>query len=294
MIASLRARLRPEEALLLVYGLGLLALCLWAHMPYLTRTYHIPFLVVIAIVAALRAAREREHRVRAAVGAVRDFLPFFALIVVYETLHDLTPILRPRTVDGGLAALDRFLFGRDLAVWMTSFASPWLTRIMVFCYASYFFAPALLGGIIYLYGPRATFRRCMLSVSVASMLGFLIYLLVPAVGPYIYQAAQFPGRLPAATPGTHYVVEAIDAVKGAARDCFPSMHTAHSTLVLLGARAFRRVLFWLYLPVAVGLYVATVYLRMHYAIDVLAGFALAGGAWWLAPQLELAWSGTAD
>jgi membrane-associated phospholipid phosphatase len=290
LTASLRAHIRPEEVLFALYGAALLVLWRVAHVAHFTETLHRPFFAVVGVVAVVRAVREPRARVGAALETLRDFLPFVAIVLLYETLHDLTPILRPHTVDEALAAIDRHLFGRDLAVWMTGFASPWLTRVMVFCYASYFFAPPLLGGLIYLAAQRAVFRRLMLGLSLTTLLGFLGYLAVPAVGPYIHQAARFAGRLPGATAGTHYVISAIDAGKGAARDCFPSLHTAHTTVVLLAAAAFRRRLFWLYLPIALGLYVSTIYLRMHYFIDIVAGFAVALAAWWLAPRVDRLWS----
>src|SRR5262245_25722127 len=255
---ALRAYIRPEEALFCLYGAALLVLWRVEHVAHFTETLHRPFIAVVVLVTAARAVRDREARLGAALQTLRDFLPFLATVLLYETLHDLTPILCPTTVDETLAAIDRRLFHHDLAVWMTAIASPWLTRTMVFCYASYFFAPAILGGTVYLFGREADFRRLMLGISLTTLIGFLGYLIVPAVGPYIHQAALFHGRLPGATSGTHYVISAIDAGKGAARDCFPSMHTAHTTVVLLGAFSFRRWLGWAFVRFALGLYVLTI------------------------------------
>ncbi|MDP8234981.1 MAG: phosphatase PAP2 family protein, partial [Candidatus Erginobacter occultus] len=39
---------------------------------------------------------------------------------------------------------------------------------------------------------------------------------------------------------------------------------------------FRRKLFYIYLPIVIGLISSTVYLRYHYVIDVIAGMVLAG------------------
>jgi membrane-associated phospholipid phosphatase len=78
-------------------------------------------------------------------------------------------------------------------------------------------------------------------------------------------------------------------MKGAARDCFPSLHTAHTTVVLAFVRRFSPRLSFLYLPIALGLYVSTLYLRMHYAIDVAAGFATGALAVFTGPRLERWW-----
>ena len=85
-------------------------------------------------------------------------MPFLVALVFYETLHDLTPLIRHDLVDGALIAIDRKLFGVDAAVWMGRFGSPWLTRVMVLCYLSYFFAPAVLAALIYWTGQRQLFR----------------------------------------------------------------------------------------------------------------------------------------
>jgi membrane-associated phospholipid phosphatase len=128
----------------------------------------------------------------------------------------------------------------------------------------------------------------MVSLCMVTVLGYAGYLLVPAVGPYVYQAALFQTRLPGGEH-THFFIEQIDSLKGVARDCFPSMHTAHTTVVLAFTRRFSRKWFWVYLPIAVGLYVSTVYLRMHYVVDVLGGFAVSAVAIWLGPRVERAW-----
>jgi membrane-associated phospholipid phosphatase len=220
----------------------------------------------------------------------RDFLPFLLALVFYERLHDLTPRLRPEVVDGALVAIDRALFGVDVTVWLDRFATPWLTRWMVICYLSYFFATAILACLIYWAGERALFRDFLVSLTVATMIGYVGYLLVPAVGPYLYQKALFRGRLPGGGLAlTERMIASVDALKGVARDCFPSLHTTHTTVVLVFAWRFRRAVFWAYLPIAIGLYVSTLYLRMHYAVDVAAGFATASMGVMLGPRLERWW-----
>jgi membrane-associated phospholipid phosphatase len=221
---------------------------------------------------------------------VRDFLPFLLALLFYETLHDLTPLIRHDVVDAALIRIDRAALGVDVSVWMGRFATPALTQAMVFCYLSYFFAPAILAAMIYWAGRRQLFRDFLVSLCVTTLLGYSGYLLVPAVGPYIFQAKLFPERLPGGD--LHHfdaMIRTIDSLKGYARDCFPSLHTAHTTVVVVFAWRFSKVAFAIYLPIAVGLYVSTMYLRMHYAVDVLAGFVTAALAVTLGPRLERWW-----
>ena len=300
----MRSHVRPEEALLAGYGVALLAIMATTGHWTFTSTMHRRFLDVFLVLALgilardfVRARRRRRtpwqslcEALPPATLVIRDFVPFLIALVFYETLHDLTPLIRHDVVDAALIAVDRRLLGVDAAVWMGQFGSPWLTRTMVFCYLSYFFAPAILASLIYWTGRRQLFRDFLVSLCVTTLLGYTGYLLVPAVGPYIFQAALFRDRLPGG--GLHEadsVILTIDALKGYARDCFPSLHTAHTTVVLVFSWRFSRVAFALYLPIALGLYVSTIYLRMHYAVDVAAGFAVAAIAVAAGPRLERWW-----
>jgi len=51
-----------------------------------------------------------------------------------------------------------------------------------------------------------------------------------------------------------------------------------------------RVWFAILLPFVVGLWASTVYLRHHYVVDLLAGWALVPVALWVAPRLDAWWA----
>jgi acyl-CoA-binding protein len=191
----LRSRVRPEEALLAGYGVALLAIMATTGHWTFTSTMHMRFVDVFLVLALGILARDflrarREHRspwqslrraLPPAAQVVRDFVPFLIALVFYETLHDLTPLIRHDVVDAALIAIDRKLLGVDAAVWMGHLGSPWLTRVMIFCYLSYFFAPAILASLIYWADRRQLFRDFLVSLCVTTLLGYTGYLLVPAV-----------------------------------------------------------------------------------------------------------------
>ncbi len=302
----MRARIRPEEALLALYALALVVIMAVTRHFMFTNCMHKRFVwtfsalaLLVLIRGYLRARRDNPDEVPSrllrqalppALQTVRDFVPFLLVLVFYETLHDLTPVLRHDVVDARLIAIDHALFGVDVSYWMGHFATPLLTQVMVVCYMSYFLAPAMLASLMYWSGRRQLFRDTLVSVSVVTVLGFTGYLIVPAVGPYVFQNNLFPQRLPGGGLAvTDVWIFAVDQMKGFARDCFPSLHTAHTTVVLCFAWRFSKPVFALYLPMALGLYVSTMYLRMHYAVDVAAGFAVAFAAVWIGPRLERWW-----
>ena len=112
----------------------------------------------------------------------------------------------------------------------------------------------------------------------------------PAAGPWVAMAGEFSGpleggRLPQGNA-------AIVRMESNGVDVFPSLPCAVPSFLLAFDFVYRRWRFWCYLVPAVGLWVSTVYLRYHYFIDVLAGFALAALAmtiatrWYRAPVAD--------
>ena len=224
---------------------------------------------------------------RRLMAMARDFAPFYAVLVLYEALAQLTPVLCPVAKDAVLVRIDHAVLGVDAAVWIGRFASPLLSWVMAICYGAYFIIPGALAAFLYAAGPdaRPLFRDYVVAGSLTAVLGFVGYLLVPAVGPYVFQADLFPTRLPGGGYSPVFI-KAVDDFRGIARDCFPSLHAAHMTVALVFAYRFRRTLFLALLPVGLGLYVSTIYLRMHYVTDVAAGVALACVAVFAAPRLN--------
>lgn len=301
----MRSRVRPEELLLCAYALTLAVLMTVVHDWHFSTLFHYRFfwafvLLALAVLAReyrrLRPSEPRPVALRAAarpaLRVIRDFFPFLLALIFYERLHDLTPLIRPTVVDATLIAIDRAVFHVDVPVWLGQFATPLLTHVMVFCYLSYFFSPALLACLMYWRGDRQLFRDFLVSLTIVTLLGFIGYLLVPAVGPYLFQAELFPTRLPGGGGISSIDIDmigTIDNFKGFGRDCFPSLHTAHTTVVLAFTWRYSRRVFAAYLPLALGLYVSTLYLRMHYVTDLAGGFVAAAIAIWAGPRLERWW-----
>ena len=226
---------------------------------------------------------------RRAATILRDWLPFLLFLGLYESFQsrlwqDVHPALR----DPALLRIDRALFGETPAFVLQHFEAPWLTAILAICYFLHLVLPAVLGTLLYI-RDRQTFRAFLLTVLIAAIIGFAGYAAVPAVGPGSYYPDAFSHPLGGSLQAE--VLQIVDAAR-APRDVFPSLHVAISTLVLLFARRAGRFWFWLMLPLVVGNWIATIYLRYHYLIDVLAGWAAAAAAYYLAGlllRLERRW-----
>lgn len=232
--------------------------------------------------------REASAAWRKAARTVREFSPIFALLIIYEILHLLTPMLRPHVADPALIAIDHAVLGVDVGRWLNDHVgSQATTAVMIFCYSSYAFAGPGLAVLLYLRGQTKAFQDLSLAIAITALIGYSGYLLVPAVGPYLFQPQLYPDALPGWGHGG--LIDVFAELKGSARDAFPSLHTAMTTVMLGTAWRHLRWLFWAYLPVALGLYLSTMYLRVHYAVDVAAGFATAAIALSLAPRMNQWW-----
>ncbi|MEU2614748.1 phosphatase PAP2 family protein [Micromonospora sp. NPDC007271] len=243
------------------------------------------------VVVALRSRPPRLRRGLAVVGGVgRAMLPMAACLVCYAALRDLTPALGLPLADPALSAFDRSVFGVDVSRWLNdTLGSPALTLAMVVCYLSYGSTQAAYALRQHLTGRVWAYRDFSLAVAIVAVLGYTGYLLVPGVGPHVWQVALYADQLPGHGGALGSVLDTITSVQGPARDIFPSLHTG-MTVVLMGYLwRDARTLFWCYLPVGLGVLLSTVYLRKHYAVDVLAGILVVVLAMAVAKPVNRRW-----
>jgi membrane-associated phospholipid phosphatase len=233
--------------------------------------------------ATRRATLER------ALGSLADWAPFIGAIALYAALDHLAARGAQPTADGALLAMDRALFGIEPAQVAERLAHPLLTELAAGCYALYLPLPLAIAACLALADRRADFRELVAVVTFTLVTGFVLYLAVPTDGPRRFMAGQFQRPLAGAFGFYEWSEASWDALQRVRHDAFPSLHTAMATVALVYAFRFRdasRALGrrlgrpWLLplviAPPAIGLIVSTVYLRMHYLVDVIAGAALAG------------------
>ncbi|HEY8212176.1 MAG TPA: phosphatase PAP2 family protein [Myxococcaceae bacterium] len=191
----------------------------------------------------------------------------------HASLGPVVDAVSPRLRDRELALLDLRVFHLHPSVWAGQLPG-WAMDAMLSCYYSYFLWPALLALVLYLRRDRVVFERYALALALCFTINFVLYALVPAVGPRFYLASLFDQPL----PGAHVTpyLESLMRQPAFLRDCFPSGHTAGTVLVLCYARRHARRVFWPMLPVAAGLIGATVAGRFHYGVDLLCALPLVG------------------
>lgn len=282
---------KPQDLVSAVFLLGLILLVLIARDRLTNWQW------LLARYAALLGLQGLVVAVR---GRTRSpFFPaLFPLVPVYGIYDSLGFIaeLNPTDRDGMLIWADRALLGRDPSLWFEGLTTPWLTEILQLAYLVYYFLPFVLLGILYRRGYAspsepgarglavAAFDLCVVALLLSHYLAFIGYMLVPALGPRFTLTSQSPTRLPGLLVAGA-VRDLLDALEGIKRDAFPSGHTSAALICLYYAFRFAPRLGRYALPAVALMIVATIYLRYHYVVDILAGGILAGVCILLTPRL---------
>jgi membrane-associated phospholipid phosphatase len=267
-------RLRPLEtanlaALLL---LTMLTLGLYPRLPEAGGLL-LRFALMGAAVAFVIALVQRPARVPPAIRWFLDFYPAAFIPLIFESLGPLISTARGNPRDNLLIAADRILFGVDVTVWLERLVRPWVNDVFYLFYSSYYFISLVLGFWLWA-RDRATARRFIFTLAIVYYVSYAGYFTIPALGPRTALAEAQRVSIQT-TPISRAINDTINRLEQTKLDVFPSGHTMVAVGVLLIAWKRARRLFWILLPIAVGLILSTVYCRYHYVVDVLAGAALA-------------------
>ena len=246
--------------------------------------------VAFVCAATLYLSARRKPAYGTPLFVLREMLPFLLCILIYTNLHDTIGFVNPNDIHQYLIDLDVWLFGVEPCLWAEQFYTRARTEIFQLSYLSFsILAPA--GPLVLLAQKRfEDFRRAALSIILCFYVGYVLYVLFPAAPPRIVLASEFKKNL-GGDPlfASMAANSALALLPTDSRAAFPSLHAAVSLLSLGLAWRFTRGLFVALLPLVLGLWVSTVYLRHHYVVDLFAGFLLAPLAYWLAPRLEAWW-----
>jgi len=291
-IKRMIGRLRPEEILGLLFGIlvGLLMfafkgqVALTKDLWHLVSRYSIIYFYLWGVLAIfMRVAYGARN-----IGSLfRDWLPFFGCILVYEFLHRFINIINPNDYHEVLINVDFFIFRAHPTVWLQEFIRPTLTNYLSTVYLSYFLFLPFLATMLYFKKKFFEFRALMLTAVVCLYTGYVGYILVPALPPFMTMSNLYTLNLNG-TVAEGILFPFIDSAS-ILRDCFPSLHSAVTAIVLVFAWRFERKLFWMMLPFGLSLFFSTVYLRQHYVIDLIAGWILAGGCLYWVPRFHSFW-----
>jgi membrane-associated phospholipid phosphatase len=247
---------------------------------------------LFASIIVLLAALDGWTRGGTVLKLAHAFFPVVIVLLIFNSLGDLIPLVRSRYYDDVLIRIDYALFGVHPTVWLERFNDALLTGLLQAAYLSYYFTPISLGTILFVRGRQREFDTAVFVIVLCFYLSYVGYLLVPAVGPrftlnHVQTTSLQTG------PVTLWVQQALDRFEQNKTDAFPSGHTAVALVSLFYAWKYReKTLFRILVPTVSALMVSTVYLRYHYVIDVIAGMLLAALTVLIGPRAYRFFSGS--
>ena len=282
---ELLRNLAPQDWLVLGYFLALSLGLFHAHGPSIVR--HAMALVSMLLGIAFVIGMTRSHGQNQGL-----WLPLIYRLSLqgsvqfsYFLLSTYLPLVNSGNLDATLFTLDMKLFGFEASLWFDSHITATATEWFAFFYYCYFFLLIVHAAPIFLFTKdQRLIGEFGIGILTLYCVGQVVYALVPGFGPVRELASQFKGQYPHGLWLDSVMVTV--ASGGAQKDIFPSLHTATPTFLALYSLRNRRTLPFGYTwPViafiAANIVVATMFLRWHWVIDVVAGLLLAWLGWWL-------------
>ena len=195
-------------------------------------------------------------------------LPYVASC--YKEMALIIPGVRRTDADQWLADLDFRLWGVHPTVWLERVHTPALTEFLQIVYTLFVPAVLLIPFLIWRKLGPEKFQYIAFLIALGYLASYIGYLIVPARGPrFLLNHLQ---HIPLQGLWLFRIMQTtLDRLESAHYDCFPSGHTELTILAWWGSRMISNRLFRLYLAYTPCIIFATVYLRYHYTVDLLAG-----------------------
>lgn len=204
------------------------------------------------------------------------------LLSSFFQLREILPAVSPWTDDASIYAFDLRVFGFEASVALDRFVNRTTTEWFAFFYFLYFLILSVhVLPIVYWNKDTVLLGRFAIGTLLMFLTAHVVYMIVPGYGPYWYLKGTFAHELEGGT-FWQLVRETVDA-GGAQKDIFPSLHTAAPTFFAIFSFRHRRLIPFKYswplvAFLATQIIIATMFLRWHYLIDIVAGLTLATGA----------------
>jgi membrane-associated phospholipid phosphatase len=263
------ARLWAIDKLTLIYlaFTSLLIAFFWNRVPNSAE------LLAMHVAGAALIVLAARHKGRAS-WIFRHWYPLPYVALCYKEMAILIPAIRRSNADEWLASLDYRFWRVHPTVWLERIQSPLLTELLQLVYTLFVPIVLLIAWLMWKKCRYADFRYYAFLIALGFLASYIGYLIVPARGPrfFLRDLQHTPLRGLWLFRGMQ---SALDRLESAHYDCFPSGHTELTILAWWSSRQISSRLFWLYFSYTLGIIFATVYLRYHYTIDLVAGALLA-------------------
>ena len=245
------------------------------------------YLIVMLIPIALLAGVQRF---------LVDWVPFVTLLLLWEAMRGIAPLLDMPVHYGGLD-WDQRLFGGEVPTlilqgWINHGTLGWIVNnAATITYLLHF--PFTLGiGVILWSVDRPRFLQYAATLLGMAAVAFLFFLLFPTAPPwYAAEHGLLPGMQHIfATTFPSTLSPYYSALNPNPVAAVPSLHAAFPFLGYLVLRDRLKAVSRVALAWCFAVWFCVVYLGEHYVLDVMAGILLARASWaiftsWIAPRV---------
>jgi membrane-associated phospholipid phosphatase len=277
--------LLPVDRLFLVY-LGFCWVMIALFMPF--NAMKLPRLGVYLLVALsilwLARTSPSPHR---PIRLLREWYPVLLQLPLYNEIAIMSRLLTDKWYDRLVIPVEGFLFGGQPSIYLVEkFPQIWLSEWLHFSYFSYIFLVPVLAISLHVLGRVQGFRDTLFLIFLSYFGCYVVFAFFPIEAPNFI----FPKIAGPLTEYPGYWLVHTWMQSQVTKGCgLPSSHVAVSATAAWCAYRYVRPLFPVYALLAGFITIATVYGRLHYALDAVAGLAWAVGLGvlgtrWLRPQ----------
>lgn len=196
------------------------------------------------------------------------FLPLF-----YHEIGFATQTNNRKTLDPAFIEFEKKYFAKVMSFHQNNSASQvFLSEYLHACYLSFYIF--IYGVPLYLYLQHNIifFYECTFAILLTLLLGYITHIIVPVHGP----RTIFPKIIDKRSQGCFFKIVHHVLSKGSTPGtAFPSGHTSSACIALFMTWHLNMPLFYILLPIGIGLIISTIYGRFHYVADVIIGIAYA-------------------
>ena len=172
--------------------------------------------------------------------------------------------------DPVLAEIEYKIFGfQPSLVFSERFSDFMMVELMYFAYIFYYLL--IFGFCLYVFFRNTDeFKKSVFIIITSFVIFYLFFIIYPAAGPqYYFEEALIKLPRGGVFQKLMFFIQSIGEGPTAA---FPSSHVGMTVIILFLSYKYSPQFFYFALPVSILLCFSTVYIKAHYAIDVIAAF----------------------
>jgi membrane-associated phospholipid phosphatase len=227
---------------------------------------------IVVIVLAARCVSQSPST--GPIWIFRHWYPLLYVACCYREMAMIIAGIRHNHTDQALAAIDYAIWGVYPTVWLERLYTPAFTEFLQIIYTLFLPVALLVPFVIWRQKRYIEFRYMAFLLALGFLVSYLGYLAVPAHGPRFLLADM--QHLPLKGLWLFNSMQStLNRLEQDHYDCFPSGHTELTILACWLSRSISKRLFWVYFLYTLCIVFATVYLRYHYTVDLLAGVMVA-------------------